>query len=569
MHLAVEMFNSCGEIESYVREVRAEYEDAFSSTDRTPLAMEIQGASEDNSSLNIQEGSVDEPDRLRVGSKQIYFSHGNRITVMNRATLGIVGNLELGSWKKIEMFTDGDKLIALGKVIEDYSERVLVRSYAIRSATELPSLTSERGIAGKYVDARLFNGRVILLTSGYISEGGIGDSVAGVDCSRVSVPLIRDLDFSYSRISSLSTSDLNASPSELGLMGLADLLYVTSDSIYVVKNNSWWPGARDSMSALAKVTGLSDGNLLLRAVGVVKGQVKDRWALKEFSAQKAIAIASTYNEEGNRNQLAVLQENGEKLEEKAKVSNFGKNEDIRAVRYVGDMAYVVTFEKTDPLFAINLHDPMNPTLQGELEVPGFSTYLHPVQGQRLMGLGFDATDMGSFSWFQGVKVALYDVHDPFHLAQIASNTLGSRGSYSEATANPHAFYFDEHRQEAGFPIVEVSGGDGLGGYGQQIEFSGAVLYSAGSLSLKGRLTHANWIPEDCKKTMAIPHWWQASGTSFDISRLAKVDGRLLSFSEFGWKQHSVDSPSNVVAELAFISTMDTHKECPQGNPYLY
>ncbi|GIT77045.1 MAG: hypothetical protein Ct9H300mP31_15760 [Acidimicrobiaceae bacterium] len=83
----------------------------------------------------------------------------------------------------------------------------------------------------------------------------------------------------------------------------------------------------------------------------------------------------------------------------------GRGERIFAVRYVGDVAYVVTFRQTDPFYTVDLSDPTAPTVRGELKITGFSGYLHPVGPDRVLGIGQEATDEGRTT---GTKVTLFE-----------------------------------------------------------------------------------------------------------------------------------------------------------------
>ena len=113
---------------------------------------------------------------------------------------------------------------------------------------------------------------------------------------------------------------------------------------------------------------------------------------------------------------------------------------LYAARILGDRAYLVTFENTDPLYAIDLSNTAAPTILGELEVPGFSDYLHPVTDDLLLGIGKDAvSDASGNTFVQGVKVDLYDVSDMAQPSQIASYTLGKRGSSTPVSYDSHAF----------------------------------------------------------------------------------------------------------------------------------
>jgi hypothetical protein len=116
------------------------------------------------------------------------------------------------------------------------------------------------------------------------------------------------------------------------------------------------------------------------------------------------------------------------------------------------MAYVVTFRQTDPLFAIDLSDPSQPTLLGELHIPGFSNYMHPLGDNHLLTIGRDATDQGRVL---GLMLQIFDVSDPTRPA-LAHKYVYTTEGYSEANANHKAFMFDEARSVLAFPFVGYS-----------------------------------------------------------------------------------------------------------------
>ena len=126
------------------------------------------------------------------------------------------------------------------------------------------------------------------------------------------------------------------------------------------------------------------------ASGVVDGVIADRWAMDEYDDVLRVAVGPS-QETGNFNSVVTLREDGDELEEIGRVDKLGVNEDIKSVRWFDGLAIVVTFRQVDPLYAIDLTDPDAPTLLGELKIPGFSEYLHPISGQRLIGMGQDAS----------------------------------------------------------------------------------------------------------------------------------------------------------------------------------
>jgi len=105
---------------------------------------------------------------------------------------------------------------------------------------------------------------------------------------------------------------------------------------------------------------------------------------------------------------------------------------------MGSRIYAVTFKNIDPLYIIDVEDAEHPFIAGELEIPGFSDYLHPIGENLLLGVGKAAHDMGDFAWYQGIKIELFDVRDPSTLSSIDSVLIGKRGSESSARFDHHA-----------------------------------------------------------------------------------------------------------------------------------
>ncbi len=148
-----------------------------------------------------------------------------------------------------------------------------------------------------------------------------------------------------------------------------------------------------------------------------------------------------------RYRLTLLRESREEdfvLDEVSHIPNaeqpepIGKPGDfIHGVRFMGERLYVVTYRKVDPLYAIDLSDPETPRIAGQLQVPGFSDYLHPIGSDLLLGVGFDTLSDVRNDWFQGIKVELFDVSDPTALESLDVIAVGRRGSQSAALRDHH------------------------------------------------------------------------------------------------------------------------------------
>jgi len=138
-------------------------------------------------------------------------------------------------------------------------------------------------------------------------------------------------------------------------------------------------------------------------------------------------------------------------------------EELYAARFMQDRAYLVTFAKVDPLYVLDLTDPAEPSRLGELEIPGFSDYLHPINDNLLLGIGKSAvTGSSGITWYQGLKVDLFDVADLANPAQIASFDLGKRGSNTAVAYDPHAFTYAWKEDQFRF-LLPVSISDGATG----------------------------------------------------------------------------------------------------------
>ena len=193
----------------------------------------------------------------------------------------------------------------------------------------------------------------------------------------------------------------------------------------------------------------------------------------------------------------MLNRDGEQLVAVGSIGGLGQGEQIYAVRYVGALAYVVTFRQTDPLFAVDLTDPANPVLAGELHINGYSSYLHPVGDGLLLGIGQEADDSGRVL---GLQVALFDVSDPANPTRLQQLVLG-QGS-SNAEYDPHAFLWWEKTGTAVLPVqtygMEVIIDDGSGG-----GVAGSEPGSGGTADSGSPATTETTIPPDAPTTTVV------------------------------------------------------------------
>jgi hypothetical protein len=166
------------------------------------------------------------------------------------------------------------------------------------------------------------------------------------------------------------------------------------------------------------------------------------------------------------------------------VGGLGRGEFIKTVRFVGPVAYVVTFRSFDPLYVVDLADPTRPALSGELTQPGFSEFLYPVSDRILIGVGVQITN-GEPS---GLVAATYDVSDPSHPRQVASATLASGYQYVAGGYDPHAFLYWPATQLA---LLAVPDNPAYGSTSGSSGVAAFVVAPTGGLTRAGTLRHGS------------------------------------------------------------------------------
>lgn len=183
-----------------------------------------------------------------------------------------------------------------------------------------------------------------------------------------------------------------------------------------------------SKTGIVKI-GIDDFNI--DATGSVPGQPLNQFSLDEHADHLRIATTigtSSWNTQGSANDVYILDSN---LRQTGSVIDLGLDERIYSVRFIGDEGYVVTFEQIDPFYVIDLSDPTNPQLKGELKIPGFSSYLHPIDSDTILGIGEE-------DW--QVKISLFDVSDPDNPTEKDKYILDDQ--WSEVSSTHHAFLLD-------------------------------------------------------------------------------------------------------------------------------
>ncbi len=343
-----------------------------------------------------------------------------------------------------------------------------------------------------------------------------------------------------------------------GVMAAGWTVYASKRSLYVAQTSRWWWwgwGDLDLDTHIHRFELAGDASRYA-ASGSVPGWLWSQFAMSEHDGHLRVATTDIdwwwglrEEEEEGANNVFVLDQS---LRQVGAVTGFAPGEQIYAARFLGDEGYVVTFRQIDPLFTFDLSVPSAPRLMGELEMPGFSSYLHPVGDDHLLGVGMDGDEEGNI---RGLSVNLFDVSDLTAPARVAQRVLTSDDwSWSAALWDHHAFTY--HRDVLSLPVYtwdwDESTGFGTG-------FSGMWSLAVGESTLTelGKVGHADlvddseclyrWYDEGDERTRACPDdLWYAS-----MRRSVVIEDNLLSISDYGIKITDLEDPSTEHARVLF------------------
>ncbi len=284
--------------------------------------------------------------------------------------------------------------------------------------------------------------------------------------------------------------------------------------------------------------------------GLVKGRVLNQFAMDERQGYLRLAATTGHTPDPKvHSTLSVLGEGEGGLETVGQLDQLAPGEDIRSVRFDDDRGYVVTFKKTDPLFVFDLADPRQPSLQGELKIPGFSTYMHRMDRNHLLTIGYDAADQGNFAYFTGVLLQIFDVSDPKQPALAHKWIIGTRGSSSEALTNHLAFNYFAPRNLLLLPMTVCEQAPGSQSFfNARPTFSGLIAFqvtTADGFREDGRVSHP------MGPTVTCGNWW--TNASSQVQRSIVMDDYVFSVSG---SEIKVNQLGALTTDVAAVSLSD-------------
>ncbi len=493
-----------------------------SAPDATAAPAPVEGV--DFSGTNVQEVGVDEADIVKTDGRRIFTLSAGRLVVIDAAGRTRTGEVTVAEGWDRDLFIDGDSLLLITRSHSeggDSSETVLQR---IDVSGGTPEILQTVNVQGNYISARSVDGtaRVILrydpqwnfpfvfpqnedaedvaetanraaVLDSTLDDWlphyttGTADSSTGslmVPCGDVHAPSVFS-GFGVTTVISVPIGGDFDPSSSTAVMAPGDTVYASTGSLYVATtrwvesdtfddDDAWEEAWRQRRTSIHRFD-ISGDEAAYESSGEVLGVIHNQFSLSEHNGHLRVVttVGGPWGEE-SESQVRVLSTDGDVLAEVGSVGDIGRGEQVQSVRFAGDVGYVVTFRQIDPFYTVDLSDPANPRILGELKIPGFSSYLHPISDSLVLGVGSDADPEGRVT---GAKVSLFDVSDLTAPREVAVWTAPD--GWNDVGWDHRAFLWWAPESLAVIPVTVWN------------DWSGAVVLRVadGSITEVGRVDH--------------------------------------------------------------------------------
>ena len=495
----------------------------------------------DFSGTNVQEAGVDEADIVKTDGTRIFTLSSGQLVVVDVASRARTGAVTVAEGWGRELFIDGDGLLLITRSTSDAPDRSETVIQRIDVSGGTPQIVQTINVQGNYISARSVDGTARLIlrydpqwnfpfvypqteAAESVAEEanraavlnstlddwlprytvGSADSSTGslmVPCGDVHAPSLFS-GFGVTTVMSVPI-DGDFDPSEsTAVMAPGDTVYASVGSLYVATtrwvdadtfsdDDEWQDAWRQRRTSIHRFD-ITAAEANYEASGEVLGVIRNQFSLSEHNGYlRIVTTVGGPSGDESESHVRVLSTDGDVLAEVGSVGNIGRGEQVQSVRFVGDVGYVVTFRQIDPFYTIDLSDPANPAIVGELKIPGFSSYLHPISDTLVLGVGSDADDDGRVT---GAKVSLFDVSDLAAPREVAVWTAPD--GWNDVGWDHRAFLWWAPESLAVIPVTVWN------------DWSGAVvlLVADGTITEVGRVDHTVEGEEpgqtDCRRITA-------------------------------------------------------------------
>jgi uncharacterized secreted protein with C-terminal beta-propeller domain len=443
-----------------------------------------------------------------------------------------------------------------------------------------PELLRETLLESQYVDARMIDHQVYLIVSAYLNLFPFLDNPESIDLNDllpamsdnttpaqqagVTTRLISECDAIYrpetangTGTVSILSFNLENPLSEISsesLLSNTGLVYATLENLYIAttEDNYWmWLPVMEGDDTPSPGTNIHKFSLTTTpqylASGRVDGMLINRFAMDEYQGNLRLVTSSMdwWQDSQPKNRLYILEQSDDELVERSRLEGLGKPGDtIYAARFMQDKGFLVTFRQIDPFYTLDLSNADQPKVVGELEVPGYSTYLHPISDNMILTIGRD-TDIN------GLMITLFDISD-FQNPSRLSNYSISADSYSQAEYNHHAFTWFAAEDMLAIPVSRWNISSDPTPFSYDNIFNGLELFRvtlSDGIQPYASIDHDIFYRDENNENWYYP---DAIQRSFFVSD-DQENSYLYSISSRGFMVNGLASPQTNLAEIPLPS----------------
>lgn len=337
--------------------------------------------------------------------------------------------------------------------------------------------------------------------------------------------------------------------SRQGLLAAVDELYQGQEGLYLAQRHWWWwsgTGVGDVTYVYRFDLGQPD-RVHFAGAGVVAGQPLNQFSFDEHQGVLRVATTEWTSNWSTLNRVVTLGLQGQELVQLGSTPDLAPGERIMSARFIGDLGYVVTFRQVDPLYVVDLSNPASPRVVGELKIPGFSSYIHPLDATHLLTIGTYIPEPPATQWTRHLQLQIFDVSDPTAPRQTHTALVGEAWGWSEAQWDHKAFNYFAAKGTLAIPFADWYQDEAT----QQWQFvSDLRVYQVNpttGFTLKGRMDMADVVRlDDCSGYGCWSWYWQPN-----VRRSVMADDYVYALSSGGIRVAHVDSLDTPIATARF------------------
>lgn len=515
-------------------------DDAATESESFDSSKSESASQEESSGTNVQEEGVDEGDILKTDGNYIYYLKGNEVLVIdkNPEAPEILQRIPVSTTRGNirDLYLSDNQLVIIGSSYAYYGYPEALREDGAFASTyntgntsllvydmsdvKNPVLVKDMDFEGYYQTSRLVAGQLYMVANRsmdyytiqewLIEEGAFDGNIIKERLEYEITPKYADnisgeittIDIEnvgyfpdYVQANYLMTIGVDLGGDKVDVdayLGQAETVYATAEDLFIGMTHYDYSKQHNTLLYVPEYQintslyrfGLSKGDVEYKTKGKVEGAMLNQFSLGYYDNHLRVATTSgqAWQADGQSSNVFILDDS---MAVVGQVNDIAPGERIYSTRFYEDRIYMVTFRQVDPFYVIDASVPSNPEILGYLKVPGFSTYMHLLDKNHILGFGKETTEEDGRVLTGGFKISLFDVTDANNPVEKKKEVIGTTGTYSELDYNHKALMISLTKGVMGFPVSVASQTP------YSIEFEGGYVYSISTddFTYRGQLSH--------------------------------------------------------------------------------